>query len=61
MKCEYKKHCVHYTNEDLCNEKSEICLVRKKILFRAISSSFQLEEEVEDMIQLNGYNFLTKK
>jgi len=56
MKCEYYEHCSHAVNDDLCSELYRYCAINIKLKkFGVRMSNSGIEQEVLDMINLNGY------
>ena len=55
--CKYFESCPQGNQSDLCTETPQYCKISNdRTRFRVRLSSFKLEEEILDMIELNGMN-----
>ena len=55
MTCPYKPNCQYQTEDTLCNERYDLCKIRRKLKeTRTRLSNSGIEEEVLAMIELGG-------
>ena len=54
--CEYSQRCDSYCQDDICLELSENCKIKRNIRkFRVKISGWDVEAEVLEQIDMNGY------